>query len=362
MYGIFTALIGTAFSILIRLELSAPGSQFLAGNNQVFNVIITAHGLIMVLFMVVPTMSGFANYMVPVLIGAPDGTSSKPFSTMPTESSLGAYLAGLWEGDGHIWISTTTHRPSGKRYTPHFCITFSALDHVLALKLQSILGGYLRDKTENNAYVLSITDLGGLANIINLICPYVRTPKLNQLNNLINWMNSNTNSTFNLVSPCTNDIFNDSWLAGFIDADGSFDIKIRLLSEGAAKDRVEVRFRLEQRMTDPKTGDSYKPILSVIAAAFNVVLNTSIHHGVEYYIIAITSPVKHMLLISYLNNHRLMTHKYLNFIDYSTCANMMINKEHLSPRGRIKAKVLKDGMNSKRTVYTWDHLNDSRYL
>lgn len=72
MYGIFTALIGTAFSILIRLELSAPGSQFLAGNNQVFNVIITAHGLIMVLFMVVPTMSGFANYMVPVLIGAPD--------------------------------------------------------------------------------------------------------------------------------------------------------------------------------------------------------------------------------------------------------------------------------------------------
>jgi cytochrome c oxidase subunit 1 len=72
MYGIFTALIGTAFSILIRLELSAPGSQFLAGDNQMFNVIITAHGLIMVLFMVVPTMSGFANYMVPVLIGAPD--------------------------------------------------------------------------------------------------------------------------------------------------------------------------------------------------------------------------------------------------------------------------------------------------
>jgi hypothetical protein len=72
MYGIFTALIGTAFSVLIRLELSAPGSQFLAGDNQIFNVIITRHGLIMVLFMVVPTMSGFANYMVPVLIGAPD--------------------------------------------------------------------------------------------------------------------------------------------------------------------------------------------------------------------------------------------------------------------------------------------------
>lgn len=72
MLGIFTGLLGTAFSILIRLELSAPGSQFLAGDHQLFNVIITAHGIMMIYFMVVPTMRGFANYMVPVLIGAPD--------------------------------------------------------------------------------------------------------------------------------------------------------------------------------------------------------------------------------------------------------------------------------------------------
>jgi hypothetical protein len=72
MFGIFTGLLGTAFSILIRLELSAPGSQFLAGDHQLFNVIITAHGIMMIYFMVVPTMAGFANYMVPVLIGAPD--------------------------------------------------------------------------------------------------------------------------------------------------------------------------------------------------------------------------------------------------------------------------------------------------
>jgi len=66
------ALVGTGLSVLIRLELSAPGNQFLAGNHQLFNVIITAHGLIMLLFAVVPAMAGFGNYMVPVLIGAPD--------------------------------------------------------------------------------------------------------------------------------------------------------------------------------------------------------------------------------------------------------------------------------------------------
>jgi len=72
MYAIFMALVGTGLSVLIRLELSAPGNQILAGNHQLYNVIITAHGLIMLLFAVVPAMAGFGNYMVPVLIGAPD--------------------------------------------------------------------------------------------------------------------------------------------------------------------------------------------------------------------------------------------------------------------------------------------------
>lgn len=72
MFAIFTGLLGTAFSVLIRLELSAPGSQFLAGDHQLYNVIATSHGIMMIYFMVVPAMAGFGNYMVPVLIGAPD--------------------------------------------------------------------------------------------------------------------------------------------------------------------------------------------------------------------------------------------------------------------------------------------------
>jgi hypothetical protein len=56
MFGVFTGLLGTAFSILVRLELSAPGSQFLAGGHQLYNVIATTHGIMMIYFMVVYTL------------------------------------------------------------------------------------------------------------------------------------------------------------------------------------------------------------------------------------------------------------------------------------------------------------------
>ena len=53
VFAIFAGMIATGFSVLIRLELSSPGVQFLQGDHQLFNVIITAHGLLMLFFMVI---------------------------------------------------------------------------------------------------------------------------------------------------------------------------------------------------------------------------------------------------------------------------------------------------------------------
>jgi cytochrome c oxidase subunit 1 len=51
IYALFAGLVGTAFSVLIRLELSGPGVQFIA-DSQLYNSIITAHAIIMIFFMV----------------------------------------------------------------------------------------------------------------------------------------------------------------------------------------------------------------------------------------------------------------------------------------------------------------------
>jgi cytochrome c oxidase subunit 1 len=73
IFSVFAGMIGTAFSVLIRLELSSPGVQVLQGDHQLFNVIISAHAFIMIFFMVMPGLvGGFGNYFLPIHCGSPD--------------------------------------------------------------------------------------------------------------------------------------------------------------------------------------------------------------------------------------------------------------------------------------------------
>lgn len=62
IFGAISGIIGTCFSVMIRMELAAPGDQIPGGNYQLHNVIITAHAFLMILFMVMPILiGGFGN-------------------------------------------------------------------------------------------------------------------------------------------------------------------------------------------------------------------------------------------------------------------------------------------------------------
>jgi cytochrome c oxidase subunit 1 len=59
--------------VAIRLELAAPGANLLAGEHHLFNVVVTAHALLMVFYLVIPVLvGGFGNYFLPVQVGAVD--------------------------------------------------------------------------------------------------------------------------------------------------------------------------------------------------------------------------------------------------------------------------------------------------
>ncbi len=71
IFSVFAGVVGAFFSVLMRLQLMHI--DVLSGNYQLYNVLVTGHGFIMVFFMIMPGMfGGFGNWFVPLMIGAPD--------------------------------------------------------------------------------------------------------------------------------------------------------------------------------------------------------------------------------------------------------------------------------------------------
>jgi len=71
IFSIWAGLMGTGFSLIIRLVLSMPGN--ILGDGQLYNLVVTAHGLVIIFFLVIPIMlGGFGNWLVPLMLTMPD--------------------------------------------------------------------------------------------------------------------------------------------------------------------------------------------------------------------------------------------------------------------------------------------------
>ncbi len=72
IFAVVAAFVGVGISFLMRLELQEPGLQIFS-DGQMWNAYVSAHGLVMVFFVVMPALiGGFGNWFVPIMIGAPD--------------------------------------------------------------------------------------------------------------------------------------------------------------------------------------------------------------------------------------------------------------------------------------------------
>lgn len=282
--------------------------------------------------------------------------SQKQNTSLINNPKIGSYLAGLWEGDGHI-ILPKYDSQSKLINSPCLAITFVDKDLPLVEKLVKIYGGWIRHKTKQSAIVWTIQKQLDLLNIVKVLNGYLRSPKIYEFNQLINYLQANL-----FTQSISNTPMSDNyWLAGFIDADGGFKIRYtfkKLSSTGKVltKERIEVKFVIEQRQTHPKNQESYISMMKQIADFLSVNLRVSKHNDKEYWIVEVSSLAKLQILVNYLNTYPLLTTKYNDYKDWLEAFALVKANKHLTESGKSQLFFIKSNMNRKRTNFDWSHI------
>lgn len=237
------------------------------------------------------------------------------------DKQFGHYLAGLIDGDGHF---------SSQQ---QLIIVFSDMDASLAYFIKSKIGyGNVKKVKDKNAYLYIISNKDGILKTLHLINNKLRTiNKYNQvLNILIQPKYINSNITFNMNSTKE---FNNHWIAGFSDADASFQVKI-VNRETRPKPEIRLNFQIDQKDNSN---------LLLIKEIFGGNIGYRQSQNTYYY--GSTSFGSARNVIKYFDNYHLQSSKYSNYLRWRRIYIMIQNKEHLTEIGINRIIRLKESMN-----------------
>lgn len=275
---------------------------------------------------------------------------------------FGPYIAGLIEGDGHIFVPDNPLNNKGKLLYPSIQISFPVKDFPLFIILQKNFGGSINKKKGVNAYVYTIASKDNQLNICSFVNGYFRTPKINAFHKLITHLN-NTNIQLSggagnkpstplpQLSLDNSSLSSNNWLAGFIDTDGSFHIRVT-----NHPFKVAFQLELEQRQVDI-SGDSMGDIMGKIGSLLQCNVKLTKHDTKHPKFRVRTTSIKgNEVLLNYLCRFPLYTSKYLNYNNWKEGFLLFKDGQHLTPQGLNKIKGIKENMNDKRKEYNWDHL------
>jgi hypothetical protein len=230
-------------------------------------------------------------------------------------------------------------------------------DLPLALIYQKELkNGSLSRKKGVNAYILTINNYNGLLLLTSLINGNMRTPKINALYNLIDFINL-TIKEINIskkplkVSP----LDSNAWLAGLIEAEAHFTVRTTINSKTP---KVVCKFELSQRQ-NLHNGRSNLDFLEMIANfLLSSVKVTKANQSKPQYRVRTTNLNGNLILENYLNKFSLFGSKYLDYKDWIKSLDYFRSNQFKYKPNIEKIILIKSCMNDNRTVFTWDHLND----
>ena len=238
------------------------------------------------------------------------------------DTQLGHYLAGLIDGDGHF---------SSKQ---QLVIVFNSLDVSLAYYLKKEIGyGSVHKVKDKSAVILVIAAVKGIEKVINLINGKLRTVnKFDQITkNILSHTKFNSfRNTIALSLNTKNDLYN-LWLAGFSDADSSFQIKLL-----HRNNRTEVRlnFQIDQKRNN---------LLILVKDFFGGSIGYRKTQDTYYY--GSTSFASARKVINYFDKYYLLSSKHANYLKWRKAYVIIQSKNHLNKDGINKITELKNTMN-----------------
>lgn len=268
---------------------------------------------------------------------------------------LGYYLAGLIEGDGHIWTPKNFKSPNGRIYNPQIGFAFHKNERPCFEYLRQILGsGSFCQQNWTNVCTLRISKTYELIEIINLINGKFRTPKIKYLHRAIDQINLKHGTNINKLPLDTSSLESNAWLAGMTDADGNFHISLEGVygsNNSLVRGRVKCIFTITQRVIDKPTGLSCVPFMSEIADLFQCNINYKSDNTMAF---LAQGDKKHYLTKAYFNMYPLMTSKWHNYLCFLQGLEYLGRR--LTDKEITEIQDIKNSMNDKRTYFNWDHL------
>lgn len=214
------------------------------------------------------------------------------------------------------------------------------MDIAYAYTLKTLIGyGNIYKVKNKNAVILVIANKNGLLRVLNLINNKIRNQnKLIQINNLINNFKFDLHLTLN-----TSNDLNNHWLAGFTDADGSFQIKV-INKTNRNKPEIRLNFQIDQK---------YRDLLDLIKSYIGG--NIGYRSKTNCYYYGSTSFGSAKKVINYFDKYHLLSSKYINYLKWRKTYILIQNKKHLTEFGINKIINLKNSMSRKDTEI--DHNN-----